>query len=74
MSASKHVTLWCDFAECNAWTDHGDREVRATRRMARSEGWVYRGGGDFCCLDHAEGRRTHDQILQDEWNARHRAS
>ena len=64
MSASRHVTLWCDFGDCAAWTDHGERDLRATRRLARAEGWLYRDGEDFCCASHAEGRLTMQEELQ----------
>lgn len=60
MTASKHVTLWCDDDVCMAWTDFGDRRVEETRRKARLHGWVRVDGKDFCCPEHATRQEKRD--------------
>ena len=50
MTASKHWTIWCDYPECPAWTDHGSSTAENTRRLAKKEGWTVGlyGGRDLC--------------------------
>ncbi len=52
MTATKHITIWCDFTDCVEWIDHGESTVEETRRLARLEGWVRRRVGmgyqDLC--------------------------
>ena len=45
MSATSHITLWCDGgpadAKCFYWADWGEPEIRETRAQARGAGWTY---------------------------------
>lgn len=72
MSASKHVTLWCDADWCNNWTDHGRSSITETRQLAQLEGWVRSKGKDFCCTAHWRGERTASEELDMAWDAKYR--
>jgi hypothetical protein len=51
MTASKHVTLWCDEPHCNQLLEVGsDSKVEEARKSARiTDGWrSTKGGKDFC--------------------------
>lgn len=64
MSASKNVTLWCDFPNClQHWEGGGasGHSVSQTRLEARSYGWRYRDGKDTC--------KTHSIFKPREWRA-----
>lgn len=58
MSASRHVTIWCDTDDCQQWTDHGQSRVADTRRLARAEGWTVKDGMDRCPV--CSGRITRE--------------
>lgn len=48
MTWSKDVTIWCDGDNCMEWARYSLSTVGATRKRARDDGWVYRGGEDRC--------------------------
>lgn len=58
MTASRHVTIWCDGEDaqgrCWEWTGGDQPRALNARRDARQNGWVYRDGRDLCPL-HAHG-------------------
>lgn len=54
MSTTKHVTVWCDVADCNQWEAFGHTATEA-RKEARQVGWMYRHGLDLCPQHAAEG-------------------
>jgi hypothetical protein len=70
VSATTHVTIWCDCDDCSRWTDHGRRTATETRRLARNLGWVRKSGQDFCCQEHSEGRLTSDEQEHEDWLAK----
>jgi hypothetical protein len=39
MSASKHVTIWCDHVPCDGWHDAGEATVTHARDKAKADGW-----------------------------------
>ncbi len=51
MTATKHITLWCDGTPrgqpCTEWADFGLPSVSATRTRARAIGWIARGKLDY---------------------------
>jgi hypothetical protein len=53
MTATRHVTLWCDVPGCPVWFDNGDPTTKGTRQIARREGWHHTDeGGDICPKKH----------------------
>lgn len=64
MTATRHVTIWCDYIgphpsdhpsfapaadeRCVEWTDHGMSTAKGTRRTVAGEGWRHRDGRDLC--------------------------
>lgn len=61
MSATKHVTLWCDAEGCEEWIDHGQPTAEVTRALSKPLGWrrVREGMGwsDYC-PEHSDGGET----------------
>lgn len=72
MTATRHVTIWCDAGWCSKWTDHGERTITETRRLAKMEGWIFTGTADYCCAHHALGERTRDEQEQEAYEERQR--
>jgi hypothetical protein len=80
MSASTHITLWCDGgpadAKCFYWADWGESGIRETRAQARGAGWSYVLGADrvlrdLCPYHAVEGADApqipSEQIEQGTW-------
>jgi hypothetical protein len=59
MTATTHVTLWCDNPDCQCWIDFGERSFYLTRQRAKETGWVFTRNADYCCKEHAPSR-SHD--------------
>lgn len=61
MTATKHITIWCDFNECVEWTDHGKPTAQETRILAKGEGWTRRRVG----MSYEDLCENHSRVTED---------
>lgn len=48
MTAVKTIEIACDYPDCDEVPDSSMPTVPEARAAAKKEGWIYRGGKDFC--------------------------